>query len=163
MNWTRESKAYSQIIKHVSHVAAVVQSISIGAFSFRNFALTLQNISKVTPCCQEEKEVFRQSINPITHDIISGHQEVPWGEKNLHKTFWRRKIYFISTRTFHQTRRLNTIKVLKTTEAIIMSQSWYTYTVHHKAKNNVILNHTQRLHALSNFTRGLTALKLLYT
>lgn len=56
---TRESNAYSQIIKHVSHVASVIQSISIGAFSFRNFALTLENISKVTPRCQKKKEVFR--------------------------------------------------------------------------------------------------------
>lgn len=77
--------AYSQIIKHVSHVASVVQSISIGAFSFRNFALTLQNISKVTPCCQEEKEVFRLSINPIICDMVSGHQEAPQGEKTFIK------------------------------------------------------------------------------
>lgn len=87
MNQARESNAYSQIIKHVGHVATVVQSISIGAFSFRNFALTLQNISKVTPCCQEEKEVFRLSVNIIIHDIISGHQEVPQGEKTFTKYF----------------------------------------------------------------------------
>lgn len=77
MNQSRESNAYSQIIKHVSHVASVIQSISIGAFSFRNFALTLENISKVTPCCQKEKEVFRLSVIPIIYDIISGRQEVP--------------------------------------------------------------------------------------
>lgn len=113
MNETQESNAYSQIIKHVSHVATVVQSISIGAFRFRNFALTLQNISKVTPCCQEEKEVFRLSVKSIICDTVSGHQEVPQGEKNLHKTFLRRKMYVLYTLTFHRTRRLNTTEVLK--------------------------------------------------
>lgn len=66
----QESHAYLQIIKHISHVAAVVQGISIGAFSFGNLALALENISKVTPCCQEEKTVFRKSCNPITRQSI---------------------------------------------------------------------------------------------
>lgn len=85
----RKQNAYSQIIKHVSHVASIVQRVSIGAFSFGNFALTLQNISKVTPRCQREREaLFRLSVLPITHDITSGRQEVPQGEKeNLLKHF----------------------------------------------------------------------------
>lgn len=93
MNLTRGSKAYSQIIQHVSHVAAVEQSISVGAFSFRDFTLTLQNISKVTPCWQEEK-VFKLSVSPITYDIISIYQATSWGEKkSLHKTFYGENLF----------------------------------------------------------------------
>lgn len=77
----QESHTYLQIIKHISHVAAVVQGISIGAFSFRNLALALENISKVTPCCQEEKTVFTKSYNPITHDRVCKYQEVSRGDK----------------------------------------------------------------------------------
>lgn len=80
----QESHAYLQIIKHISHVAAVVQGISIGAFSFGNLALALENISKVTPCCQEEKRVFRKSYNPITHNRVFEYREVPQGDK-LHQ------------------------------------------------------------------------------
>lgn len=65
------SHIYLQIIKHISHVAAVIQGISIGAFSFRNLTLALQNISKVTPCCQEKKIVLRRSCSPIIHNLMS--------------------------------------------------------------------------------------------
>lgn len=84
----QESHTYLQIIQHISHVAAVVQGISIGAFSFRNLALALENISKVTPCCQEEKTVFRKSYNPITHDRLSKYQEVPQGDKPHKETIF---------------------------------------------------------------------------
>lgn len=97
MRLIRGSKAYSQIIQHVSHVAAVVQSISIGAFSFRDFTLTLQNISKVTPRWREEKEVFELSVNPITYDIISVYREIPRGgqKKPSQNILWAKFISFM--------------------------------------------------------------------
>lgn len=80
------SRAYSQVIQHIGHVAAVVQGISIGALGVGNLALALQNISKVTPCCQEEKAVFRTRDYPIRGSTVSEHQEGPWGGEKTHHT-----------------------------------------------------------------------------
>lgn len=40
----------SQVIQHVSHVAAVIEGISIRLFSLLHLALALQDISEVSPC-----------------------------------------------------------------------------------------------------------------
>ena len=40
----------SQVIEHVSHVAAVIESVSVSLFSLVHLSLALQDISKIAPC-----------------------------------------------------------------------------------------------------------------
>lgn len=46
----------SQVVQHVSHVAAVIEGISVCLLSLVHFPLALEDISQVTPCCAVTKE-----------------------------------------------------------------------------------------------------------
>lgn len=46
----------SQVVQHVSHVAAVIEGISVRLLSLVHLPLALEDISQVTPCCAVTKE-----------------------------------------------------------------------------------------------------------
>lgn len=41
----------SQVVQHVSHVAAVIEGVSIRLLGLVHLPLALEDISQVTPCC----------------------------------------------------------------------------------------------------------------
>lgn len=51
----------SQIVQHVSHVAAVIEGVSVCLLSLVHLHLALENISQVTPCCavKEHNTILR--------------------------------------------------------------------------------------------------------
>lgn len=50
----------SQVVQHVSHVAAVIEGISVCLLSLVHFPLALEDISQVTPCCAERITQFKE-------------------------------------------------------------------------------------------------------
>lgn len=119
-----------QIIKHVSHVTRVIQSISIGAFSFRNFALTWRTFPRLPYV--KKKEVFRLVsfwLYMIYYQAVRKYHKE--SRKKSHRTSLRKKIYFLQT----QTLRLH--ESLKDDDYV--SKQIYTHIIYHKAKNDVTL------------------------
>lgn len=41
----------SQVVQHVSHVAAIIEGVSVCLLSLVHLPLALEDISQVTPCC----------------------------------------------------------------------------------------------------------------
>lgn len=51
----KDKQMNSQVVQHVSHVTAVIESVSVCLFSLVHLSLALEDISQVTPCCKVKK------------------------------------------------------------------------------------------------------------
>lgn len=54
----------SQVVQHVSHVAAVIEGISVCLLSLIHLPLALEDISQVTPCCALKENNTPLRIKP---------------------------------------------------------------------------------------------------
>lgn len=81
----------SQVVQHVSHVAAVIEGVSVRLLSLVHLSLALEDISQVTPCCAvKEHNTILRTKTCIQHGFCvfrtSGENYCCWYNETLCKS-----------------------------------------------------------------------------